>query len=152
MVSDFFSTLTEKGHKVITVTHIYGYRKDICYLTNSLKVYYLPLRVMYNHLQLQLSSIVYRCSDTYLFRKELKLFILSSFPVMPMMLSLFHAKIQTSSWTISSLDLLMSVLCLQTKLLTVCLCDINHTICVSYTSKENTVLRAVLNPERVCHS
>ncbi|XP_077946396.1 phosphatidylinositol N-acetylglucosaminyltransferase subunit A isoform X2 [Gasterosteus aculeatus] len=38
---------------------------------------------------------------------------------------------------------------LTNKLLTVSLCDTNHTVCVSYTSKENTVLRAALNPEIV---
>ena len=38
---------------------------------------------------------------------------------------------------------------LTNKLLTVSLCDTNHIICVSYTSKENTVLRAALNPEIV---
>ncbi|KAG7254977.1 hypothetical protein CRUP_008932 [Coryphaenoides rupestris] len=34
-------------------------------------------------------------------------------------------------------------------LLTVSLCDTNHTVRVSYTSKENTVLRAALDPEIV---
>lgn len=38
---------------------------------------------------------------------------------------------------------------LTNKLLTVSLCDTNHIVCVSYTSKENTVLRAALNPEIV---
>uniref|UniRef100_A0A452SE99 PIGA GPI anchor biosynthesis domain-containing protein n=1 Tax=Ursus americanus TaxID=9643 RepID=A0A452SE99_URSAM len=63
MVSDFFypnmggveshiyqlsQCLIERGHKVIIVTHAYGDRKGIRYLTNGLKVYYLPLKVMYN--------------------------------------------------------------------------------------------------------
>uniref|UniRef100_A0A7M4EDF2 Phosphatidylinositol glycan anchor biosynthesis class A n=1 Tax=Crocodylus porosus TaxID=8502 RepID=A0A7M4EDF2_CROPO len=63
MVSDFFypnmggveshiyqlsQCLIERGHKVIIVTHAYGSRKGIRYLTNGLKVYYLPLKVMYN--------------------------------------------------------------------------------------------------------
>ncbi|XP_051938356.1 phosphatidylinositol N-acetylglucosaminyltransferase subunit A isoform X5 [Hippocampus zosterae] len=38
---------------------------------------------------------------------------------------------------------------LTNKLLTVSLCDTNHIVCVSYTSKENTVLRAALDPEIV---
>ena len=38
---------------------------------------------------------------------------------------------------------------LTNKLLTVSLCDTNHIICVSYTSKENTVIKAALNPEIV---
>lgn len=63
MVSDFFypnmggveshiyqlsQCLIEKGHKVVIATHAYGRRKGIRYLTNGLKVYYLPLQVMYN--------------------------------------------------------------------------------------------------------
>nr|KAF6320663.1 phosphatidylinositol glycan anchor biosynthesis class A [Pipistrellus kuhlii] len=63
MVSDFFypnmggveshiyqlsQCLIERGHKVIIVTHAYGNRKGIRYLTKGLKVYYLPLKVMYN--------------------------------------------------------------------------------------------------------
>lgn len=38
---------------------------------------------------------------------------------------------------------------LTNKLLTVSMCDTNHIVCVSYTSKENTVLRAALDPEIV---
>lgn len=63
MVSDFFypnmggveshiyqlsQCLIEKGHKVVIATHSYGNRNGIRYLTNGLKVYYLPLQVMYN--------------------------------------------------------------------------------------------------------
>lgn len=63
MVSDFFypnmggveshiyqlsQCLIEKGHKVVIVTHAYGRRKGVRHLTNGLKVYYLPLQVMYN--------------------------------------------------------------------------------------------------------
>uniref|UniRef100_A0A8D0GUC0 Phosphatidylinositol glycan anchor biosynthesis class A n=1 Tax=Sphenodon punctatus TaxID=8508 RepID=A0A8D0GUC0_SPHPU len=63
MVSDFFypnmggveshiyqlsQCLIERGHKVIIVTHSYGNRKGIRYLSGGLKVYYLPLKVMYN--------------------------------------------------------------------------------------------------------
>lgn len=63
MVSDFFypnmggveshiyqlsQCLIEKGHKVVIATHAYGHRKGVRYLTNGLKVYHLPLQVMYN--------------------------------------------------------------------------------------------------------
>lgn len=63
MVSDFFypnmggveshiyqlsQCLIERGHKVVIVTHAYGRRKGVRHLTNGLKVYYLPLQVMYN--------------------------------------------------------------------------------------------------------
>lgn len=63
MVSDFFfpnmggveehiynlsQCLISNGHKVVVMTHSYGDRIGIRYMTNGLKVYYLPIRVFYN--------------------------------------------------------------------------------------------------------
>lgn len=63
MVSDFFypnmggveehifnlsQCLLDRGHKVIVLTHSYGNRVGVRYMTNGLKVYYLPIRVFYN--------------------------------------------------------------------------------------------------------
>lgn len=127
-----------------TVTHTYGYRKDSVTSPTAFK-FITCLSVMYNHLQLQLSFTVYCCSDAHLFGKELQLPILTVHFLSGPWCSLPCQDSKQSSWTISSSDLLMSALCLQTKLLTV-------RLCVSYTSKENTVLRAALNPEGVCHS
>ncbi|PIK34916.1 putative phosphatidylinositol N-acetylglucosaminyltransferase subunit A [Apostichopus japonicus] len=63
MVSDFFypnmggveshiyqlsQCLLHRGHKVIIITHAYGDRSGIRYLTNMLKVYYIPMGPFYN--------------------------------------------------------------------------------------------------------
>jgi phosphatidylinositol glycan class A protein len=63
MVSDFFypnmggveehifnlsQCLLDRGHKVVILTHSYGNRIGIRYMTNGLKVYYLPIKVFYN--------------------------------------------------------------------------------------------------------
>ncbi len=40
--------LIERGHKVVVVTHSYNDRKGIRYMTNGLKVYYIPLNVVYD--------------------------------------------------------------------------------------------------------
>lgn len=63
MISDFFypnmggvemhlyqvsQCLIKRGNKVIIITHHYGNRKGIRYLTNGLKVYYLPWLPVYN--------------------------------------------------------------------------------------------------------
>jgi phosphatidylinositol glycan class A protein len=63
MVSDFFypnmggvemhiwslsQCLIQRGHKVIVITHAYGDRQGVRYMTNGLKVYYLPLTVVYD--------------------------------------------------------------------------------------------------------
>ena len=58
MVSDFFypnmggveshifqvsQCLIERGHRVVVVTHAYGDRVGVRYMTNMLKVFYLPI-------------------------------------------------------------------------------------------------------------
>jgi phosphatidylinositol glycan class A protein len=63
MVSDFFypnmggvenhlfclsQCLMNRGHKVIIVTHAYDDRSGVRWLAGGLKVYYLPVLVMYN--------------------------------------------------------------------------------------------------------
>ncbi|CAG8666310.1 3985_t:CDS:2 [Gigaspora margarita] len=40
--------LTQRGHKVIIITHSYGNRTGVRYLTNGLKVYYVPHMVIYS--------------------------------------------------------------------------------------------------------
>ncbi|EGW05713.1 N-acetylglucosaminyl-phosphatidylinositol biosynthetic protein-like [Cricetulus griseus] len=167
MVSDFFypntggveshiyqlsQCLIERGHKVIIVTHAYGNRKGIRYLTNGLKVYYLPLRVMYN--QSTATTLFHSLPlFRYIFVRERVTIIHShsSFSAMAHD-ALFHAKtmgLQTVFTDHSLFGFADVSSVLTNKLLTVSLCDTNHIICVSHTSKENTVLRAALNPERV---
>lgn len=63
MVSDFFypnmggvemhlyqlsQCLIARGNKVVIVTHFYGKRKGVRWMTNGLKVYYIPLLPFYN--------------------------------------------------------------------------------------------------------
>ncbi|XP_058886078.1 phosphatidylinositol N-acetylglucosaminyltransferase subunit A-like [Acipenser ruthenus] len=167
MVSDFFypnmggveshiyqlsQCLIERGHKVIIVTHTYGNRKGIRYLTNGLKVYYLPLKVMYNQ---STSTTVFHSLPLlrYIFVWE-RITIVHSHSSFSSMAhdSLFHAKTMGlyTVFTDHSLFGFADVSSVLTnKLLTVSLCDTNHIICVSFTSKENTVLRGAVNPEIV---
>ncbi|KAK1797869.1 hypothetical protein P4O66_008212 [Electrophorus voltai] len=167
MVSDFFypnmggveshiyqlsQCLIEKGHKVVIATHAYGNRRGIRYLTNGLKVYYLPLQVMYN--QSTTTTCIHslpllRC--VFVRERVTVVHAHSSFSAMAHD-ALFHAKTMGLNTVFTDHSLfgfadLSSVL--TNKLLTVSLCDTNHIVCVSYTSKENTVLRAALNPDIV---
>uniref|UniRef100_A0A3Q3SEW8 Phosphatidylinositol N-acetylglucosaminyltransferase subunit A n=1 Tax=Mastacembelus armatus TaxID=205130 RepID=A0A3Q3SEW8_9TELE len=167
MVSDFFypnmggveshiyhlsQCLIEKGHKVVIATHAYGRRKGIRYLTNGLKVYYLPLQVMYNQSTATTcfhSLPLLRC--VFVRERITVVHAHSSFSAMAHD-ALFHAKTMGLNTVFTDHSLfgfadISSVL--TNKLLTVSLCDTNHIVCVSYTSKENTVLRATLNPEIV---
>ncbi|ELV12485.1 N-acetylglucosaminyl-phosphatidylinositol biosynthetic protein [Tupaia chinensis] len=144
--------LIERGHKVIIVTHAYGNRKGIRYLTNGLKVYYLPLKVMYN--QSTATTLFHSLPLLrYIFVRERVTIIHShsSFSAIAHD-ALFHAKtmgLQTVFTDHSLFGFADVSSVLTNKLLTVSLCDTNHIICVSFTSKENTVLRAALNPEIV---
>ncbi|XP_068122313.1 phosphatidylinositol N-acetylglucosaminyltransferase subunit A [Hyperolius riggenbachi] len=167
MVSDFFypnmggveshiyqlsQCLIERGHKVIVVTHAYGDRKGIRYLTNGLKVYYLPLKVMYN--QSTATTLLHSLPllrDIFVRERVSIVHAHSSFSAMAHD-ALFHSKTMGlhTVFTDHSLFGFADVSSVLTnKLLMVSLCDTNHIICVSYTSKENTVLRAALNPEIV---
>ncbi|XP_043929065.1 phosphatidylinositol N-acetylglucosaminyltransferase subunit A [Protopterus annectens] len=167
MVSDFFypnmggveshiyqlsQCLIERGHKVIIVTHSYGNRKGIRYLTKGLKVYYLPLKVMYNQSTATTLFHTLPLFRSIFIREQVTIIHAhSSFSAMAHD-ALFHAKTMGlhTVFTDHSLFGFADVSSVLTnKLLTVSLCDTNHTICVSYTSKENTVLRAGLNPEIV---
>ncbi|XP_023837497.1 phosphatidylinositol N-acetylglucosaminyltransferase subunit A [Salvelinus sp. IW2-2015] len=167
MVSDFFypnmggveshiyqlsQCLIEKGHKVVIATHTYGCRKGVRYLTNGLKVYYLPLQVMYNQSTVTTcfhSLPLLRC--VFVRERITVVHAHSSFSAMGHD-ALFHAKTMglNTVFTDHSLFGFADVSSVLTnKLLTVSLCDTNHIVCVSYTSKENTVLRAGLDPEIV---
>ncbi|KAK3104858.1 hypothetical protein FSP39_011824 [Pinctada imbricata] len=126
MVSDFFypnmggveshiyqlsQCLLERGHKVIVVTHAYGDRSGIRYLTNGLKAFStLAHEAMFHARTMGLKAIF---TDHSLFGFADASSILTN------------------------------------KLLQFSLADCNHAICVSHTSKENTVLRATINPKKV---
>ncbi|XP_060689326.1 phosphatidylinositol N-acetylglucosaminyltransferase subunit A [Hemiscyllium ocellatum] len=167
MVSDFFypnmggveshiyqlsQCLIERGHKVIVLSHAYGARRGVRYLSHGLKVYYLPLRVMYN--QSTASTLFHSLPLVrwVLVRERVALVHAhSSFSALAHD-ALFHARALglRTVFTDHSLFGFADVSSVLTnKLLTVSLCDANHVVCVSYTSKENTVLRAALSPDAV---
>ncbi|XP_068602600.1 phosphatidylinositol N-acetylglucosaminyltransferase subunit A [Brachionichthys hirsutus] len=167
MVSDFFfpnmggveshiyqlsQCLIENGHKVVVATHAYGRRKGVRYLTNGLKVYYLPLQVMYNQTTATTCFHTLPLMRCVFVRERITIVHAhSSFSAMAHD-ALFHAKTMglNTVFTDHSLFGFADVSSVLTnKLLTISLCDTNHIVCVSYTSKENTVLRATLDPEIV---
>ena len=52
--------LLELGHKVVVITHFYKSRNGVRYMTNGLKVYYLPMIPFYN--QCVLPCVYVSCS------------------------------------------------------------------------------------------
>lgn len=167
MVSDFFfpnmggvemhiwclsQCLLQRGHKVIVLTHAYEGRQGIRYMTNGLKIYYLPLLVV--HEQVIFPGL---CSFLPLFRNIL----------LREQISIVHGHQSVSALTNECIWYARTLgyrVCYTdhslfgfgdlasihiNKALTVTLSDVDRVICVSNTCRENLVLRASLHPSLV---
>ena len=167
MVSDFFypnvggveqhmfqlaQFLIRRGHKVVMMTHAYGERAGVRWLTNGLKVYYIPQQPFYNGNSLPTIygafPILY---DTFIRERIDIVHCHQAFSNLAHE-AIFHAGTMgiTTCFTDHSLFGFADASgILMNKLLKFTLSDINHVICVSHTGKENTVLRARLNPSDV---
>ncbi|PSN41939.1 N-acetylglucosaminyl-phosphatidylinositol biosynthetic protein [Blattella germanica] len=167
MVSDFFypnmggveehifnlsQCLISRGHKVIVMTHSYGDRVGVRYMTNGLKVFYLPVKVFYN--QCVLPTMI--CSlplIRYIFIRE-RISIIhghSAFSalahegmIIGRLMGLKTVFTDHSLFGFADASAIVT-----NKLLEISLADCNHCICVSHTGKENTVLRARVHCNRV---
>lgn len=144
--------LLQLGHKVIVVTHAYGSRQGVRYMTNGLKVYYLPLtpvvdQVIFptlygffplfrNVLIREKVTIVHGHQSTSALTNECILYARTmGYPTCYTDHSLFGFD------DIGSIHI--------NKLLQVTLSDVDQIICVSNTCRENLVLRARVHPNFV---
>ncbi|KAJ1525168.1 hypothetical protein ONE63_010001 [Megalurothrips usitatus] len=167
MVSDFFypnvggveehiynlsQCLRRRGHKVIVMTHSYNDRVGVRYMTDGLKVYYLPITVFYNQCVLP-TMIASLPLIRYIFIRE--------------SISIVHGHSAFSALAHEAMLIghLMNLKCVFTdhslfgfadasavitnRFLQISLVSCNHCICVSHTGKENTVLRARVERNRV---
>lgn len=167
MVSDFFypnvggveshiyqlsQCLLARGHKVVVITHSYGDKKGVRYLTNFLKVYYLPFVVMYNQCILPTIFGTIPLLRSILLHEDITIVHgHSAFSTMAHE-AINHAKslgIRTVFTDHSLFGFADGSSIITNKLLEITLVGTNHVICVSHTSKENTVLRANLDPSNV---
>ncbi|PBC29640.1 N-acetylglucosaminyl-phosphatidylinositol biosynthetic protein [Apis cerana cerana] len=167
MVSDFFypnmggveehifnlsQCLLERGHKVVVLTHSYGDRIGIRYMTNGLKVYYIPVKVFYN--QCVLPTMI--CSIPlirYIYlREEIQIVhghsAFSALAHEGMLIGRLMG-LKTIFTDHSLFGFADASAILTNKFLEISLADCNHCICVSHTGKENTVLRAKVLKEKV---
>lgn len=167
MVSDFFypniggveshiyqlsQCLIERGHKVIVVTHAYGNRSGIRYLSNGLKVYYLPIQPVYNQCILPTVFTTLPVIRNILLRENINIVHgHSAFSALALE-SIFHARTMNVKAVFTDHSLfgfadLSSII--TNKILKFSLAGVNHAICVSHTCKENTVLRGKIDPSDV---
>ncbi|XP_061197813.1 phosphatidylinositol N-acetylglucosaminyltransferase subunit A-like [Saccostrea echinata] len=167
MVSDFFypnmggveshiyqlsQCLLERGHKVVVVTHAYGEKKGVRYLSNGLKAYYLPFIPFYNQCILPTIFTTFPLLRNIFIREQITIVHgHSAFSTLAHE-AMFHARtmgLRTVFTDHSLFGFADASSILTNKVLQFSLADTNHVICVSHTSKENTVLRARIKPQMV---
>lgn len=144
--------LLQKGHKVIIITHSYQGRTGVRYLSSCVKVYYIPHWLVTDQVSLPTVYSFFPLLRQILIREEIDIVHgHAAFSSMALE-AIMHAKTMGLKAVFTDHSLFgfqdtSSIL--MNKLLKFTLSDIDHVICVSHTSKENTVLRASLNPLRV---
>ncbi|CAG8571888.1 16688_t:CDS:10 [Dentiscutata heterogama] len=144
--------LTQRGHKVIIITHSYGNRTGVRYLTNGLKVYYVPHMVIYSEATLPTIYGFFPIFRNIVLRERIN--IVHGHQAFSSLCheAILHARTMgmRACFTDHSLfGFADASSILMNKVLKFTLSDIDHVICVSNTSKENTVLRAALTPQMV---
>nr|CAG4649287.1 EOG090X0515 [Scapholeberis mucronata]SVE93584.1 EOG090X0515 [Scapholeberis mucronata] len=167
MVSDFFypnlggveshifilsQCLIKLGHKVVVVTHSYGDRIGIRYMTNGLKVYYLPIKTMHDQVVLPTAFASLSIFRNIFIRERIEIVHgHSAFSTLAhegiLIGRLLGLKAVFTDHSLNGFADISAIL--TNKLLEITLSGCNHCICVSHTGKENTVLRAKVPADQV---
>ncbi|KAM7203981.1 glycosyltransferase [Rhypophila sp. PSN 637] len=141
--------LMDRGHKVVIITHAYEGRTGVRYLTNGLKVYYVPFMVVYRSASFPTVFSFFPIFRNIVLRERIEIVhghaSLSSLAHE----GILHARtmgLRTVYTDHSLFGFADAGSILANKLLKFSLSDVDHVICVSHTCKENTVLRASLDP------
>lgn len=144
--------LLRRNYKVIVVTHSYGNRSGIRYMTEGLKVFYLPIKVFYNQCILPTMICNIPLIRNILIRERVDIIHKhSAFSALGHEVSLVGKLmgLKTVFTDHSLFGFADTSAVLTNKFLELALADNNHCICVSHTGKENTVLRAKVPCDRV---
>ncbi|KAF2084920.1 glycosyltransferase family 4 protein [Saccharata proteae CBS 121410] len=164
MISDFFfpqpggveshiyqlsTKLIDRGHKVIIITHAYQGRTGVRYLTNGLKVYHVPFFVIYRETTFPTVFSFFPIFRNIIIREQIE--IVHGHASLSSLCheAILHARtmgLRTVFTDHSLFGFADAASILTNKLLKFTLSDVDHVICVSHTCKENTVLRASLDP------
>ncbi|KAJ2904336.1 Phosphatidylinositol N-acetylglucosaminyltransferase gpi3 subunit [Zalerion maritima] len=167
MVSDFFfpqpggveshiyqlsTKLVDRGHKVIIITHAYGDRTGVRWLTNGIKVYYCPFLVIFRSATFPTVFSFFPLFRNIILRENID--IVHGHQSLSNLCheAILHARtmgIRTVFTDHSLFGFADAGSILTNKLLKFTLSDVDHVVCVSHTCKENTVLRASLDPSMV---
>ncbi|AET38102.1 phosphatidylinositol N-acetylglucosaminyltransferase SPT14 Ecym_2369 [Eremothecium cymbalariae DBVPG len=144
--------LIQLGHSVIIITHAYGDRTGIRYLTNGLKVYYIPYLVLYRETTFPTVFASFPIIRNILIREQINI-VHSHVSVSTLAHeSILHANtlgIYTVFTDHSLYGFHTIGAILVNKLLKFSLTCVDQVICVSHICKENMVLRADIHPDKV---
>lgn len=167
MVSDFFFPslggvemhiyelsvrLARKGFKVVVVTHAIDGRHGIRYLTEGIKVYYLPITCFHDRSTLLTFFTTLPLIRTILIRERVDIVHGHQTTSTLAHESVFHARHlgYRVVYTDHSMFSFADAACIHiNKAFKFFLTHCNHCICVSHTHKENLVLRGALNPHQI---
>ncbi|KAK7204388.1 hypothetical protein BZA70DRAFT_280636 [Myxozyma melibiosi] len=146
------SKLISLGHSVIIITHADGSRSGVRYLTHGLKVYYVPFFVLYRESTFPSVFSFFPLLRNILIRERIQ--IVHGHASLSSLCheAILHSRtmgLKTVFTDHSLFGFADPGSILGNKLLKFTLSDIGHVICVSHTCKENTVLRASLDPNMV---
>lgn len=160
--------LIDRGHKVIVITHAYAGRTGVRYLTNGLKVYYVPFFIIYRETAFPTVFSFFPIFRNIVIRERIE--IVHGHASLSSLCheAILHARtmgLRTVFTDHSLFGFADAGTILTNKLLKFTLSDVDHVIGVSHTwyacsrccmrfqlttdSKENTVLRASLDPSMV---
>ncbi|PNH43195.1 hypothetical protein VD0004_g4233 [Verticillium dahliae] len=143
------SKLIDRGHKVIVITHAYEGRTGVRYLTNGLKVYHVPFLVIFRQATFPTVFSFFPIFRNIVIRERIE--IVHGHASLSSLCheAILHGRtmgLRTLFTDHSLFGFADATSILTNKLLKFTLSDVDHVICVSHTCKENTVLRASLDP------
>lgn len=144
--------LINLGHSVVIITHAYDKRSGVRTLSNGLKVYYVPFLVIYRESTFPTVFSFFPIFRNIMIREQINVVhghgSMSSFCHEAVVHG--HTMGLATVFTDHSLfGFADAGSILVNKLLKFTLSDVDHVIAVSHTCRENTVLRANLDPQMV---
>ncbi len=141
--------LIQQGHKVVVVTHQYDGRQGVRYMTNGLKVYYLPMAVCHDEIMVPTLCAFFPLFRNILLRERISI-VHGHQSVSPLTHEcIFYARAMGYHvcYTDHSLFGFSDIASINiNKIIQTTLSDVDHIICVSNTCRENLVLRARIHP------
>ncbi|CAM9869731.1 unnamed protein product, partial [Ascophyllum nodosum] len=144
--------LLRRGHGVVIVTHAYDNRKGVRYMTNGLKVYYVPMVPLVDSDCMPTLCAFFPLFRHILIRERITLVhghqatSVMSHEAIHFAKTMGYRVVYTDHSLFGFADAASIHL---NKVMKFTMCSVDHAICVSNTCRENLVLRSALPPEKI---